>query len=174
MHLAPTDHGARPRTAPPRGRIAAYTPWASDIALRRALNDLRERKTIQHFGEFALQDLGASLFMGDKTLQRIVDSSHYGKIKNEEQLQRETRLSWNSEDAKEIVDLIRRLPPQPPATPLTTSTPLQPRNRVADLKTEAPLSPVEDKVKRRNRCSACKQQGHIGEYFRGSSKSNIR
>jgi hypothetical protein len=168
MHLAPTDKAVRPKTAPPRARINAYTPWASDVALRRALNDLRECKTIQHFGEYALQDLGASLFMGNKTLQQIVDSAHYGKIKNEEQLQQETRLSWNIEDAKEIVELIRRLPPQPPARPLTTSTPLQPRNRLTNLKTEAPQSPAEDKVKRCNRCSACKKQGHIGEYFPGS------
>jgi hypothetical protein len=168
MELAPTSKAIRPKSAPPRAQIRPYTPWASDFALKRALNDLRERKTIQHFGEYALQDLGAALFMGDKALQRIVDSSHYGKINNEEQLQRETRLSWAADDAKEILELIRRHPPQPPVTPLTTSAPLQPRNRLTNLKTEAPQSPVEDKVKRRNRCCACNQPGHNSEYFGGS------
>jgi len=180
MHLAPTDQGARPKTAPPRARIRPYTPWASDLALKRALNDLRERKTIEHFGEYALQDLGAALFMGDKALQRIVDSSHYGKIKNEQQLQSETRLSWTAEDAKEILDLIRRHPPQPPATPLTTSKPLQPplqpHNRVTKPKLkapklEAPLSPLAAKTNGQRRCSTCGQRGHIGKISGQSSNA---
>ena len=158
VDFAPADQHHRPSVVPRRSRLSDYKPDEQDQRLRLALHDYRQRKTADKYGLPALYDIGPSLYMTNEVLDRITDCAHFNKIENGEDLRRQTRWTWANEDVDEMLEIIRRFPRTSSAAPLTTTKPLQPRS--APPQALLLGSPVP--TKRRNRCSSCKQEGHIG------------
>lgn len=77
------------------------------MSLRDALDEFREEMTVKLEGRAVLQDYGASVFMTDQVLERIVDCAHYEKIVTIEQLARETRWVHASEHGAAVLALIQ-------------------------------------------------------------------
>ena len=170
VDFAPVDPHQRPAVAPHRSRVVDYKADEQDKALRMALHDYHKCKTEQKYGLPALYDIGPSLYMTNDVLDRITDCAHFNKIQNGEDLRRETRWTWVNEDVDEMLEIIRRFPQKSSAVPLTTTTPLQPRPAPPQpLLSGSPIA-----TKRRNRCSSCKQEGHIGVACSGDSSASTR
>ena len=159
MDFAPTNQNLRPKPALPRSRIKPYEVGDSHRALKKDLHDFRVRSSVQKFGRPAFAMMGHGLVMSDETLQRIVDCADQGKIQTAENLSRETRWIWAREFFPDILQLIHKhFPPAQPA-PLTTSAPLQTHHQNHPGPSAGSTT---QKPKRRNRCGACKMDGHIG------------
>jgi hypothetical protein len=158
MDFAPVEARIRAEPASRRSRPKDYKHDHKDKALRDALHQYRQRRTLEKFGSPALYDIGPHLFMTDEVMDRITDCAHYDMITDGERLQRETRWVWAAEDIEEILGIIRRFSPRIAPPPLTVSTPLQPRRQGG----ANAASPTVAKPKRPVHCSTCKQQGHTG------------
>ncbi|KAH7917314.1 P-loop containing nucleoside triphosphate hydrolase protein [Leucogyrophana mollusca] len=153
---------------PSRSRLAKFEMSSNDFRLVDALEDWREAATTALYGTAHLYDLGPGLVMPDFVLDRIVQCAHFFKIQSAADLQKETRWSGAEKHGNEVVALILRVCPAPVilSTPFT-SAPLQRLGpgHSASVNPVAPTTlnrstPVAGTVKRRNWCSACKQEGH--------------
>jgi ATP-dependent DNA helicase RecQ len=152
-----------------RSRIPKYKQEASDLALLDALYDWREEKTISIYGWAHLSDLGPSLVLPNSMLDRIVDCAHHRKIHSVLELKKET--GWTDADrfGNEVVLLIQSLAP-PGASPFAM-TPLSRTPSASNTivlpptpSTPSPcLATTSNAPKRKNKCSACGQEGHNGE-----------
>ena len=158
MHLAPVDVAARARQQGRPHLNKDYTRDAQDRELRKALHELRLRKTRERFGLGALRNMGPALIMTDDILDRIVDYAHHGKIQDQDSLWKETRWVWTNAYSADVLALIRQFP-RSISTPCTTTTPLRPRQAPPS----ATISISAKQPKRRNKCSACHTEGHNGE-----------
>lgn len=165
----------KPKAAQQRSRLKVYSRQSTDMALRDALDEFREDMTIKMEGRAVLQDYGASVFMTDQVLERIVDCAHYGKITTIEQLARETRWAHASEHGTAVLALIAAHVPL--ATEAASSrpnpfvsTPLRVHGDIVNgvatptgSSTSAPHIPVASgsgsKAQPR-KCSSCGQLGH--------------
>lgn len=152
----------QPPRLPIRSQLAKYTMGPQECKLCEALEDWRDEKTVEIYGRSHLIDLGPTVVMGDSVLDRIVDCSHFEKIKIIEDLRKETHWSVNDDLAREVITIIHRIIP----ISLYTTTPLQQRplsNTVSapnnGLAQHPALNPPAG-VKRVSRCSACGQPGH--------------
>jgi hypothetical protein len=163
MDFAPPDPTLRPKPAPPRSRLKDYERDDRDYALELALDNFRFQTTERKYGHGALDMMGTGLVMSDDILQRIVICAHYRKIQSLEDLLRETRWIGAREYFNDIQGLLEIHSPPPQTAPLTTRVPLRTLDPVV-----APSEVTTAKPKRRNRCGACKMEGHIGIYFSNS------
>lgn len=64
--------------------------------LRRLLDDWRMVEAVEKFGVAVAKDRGPGLIMPGRIIERVVDCAHYEKIKNLQDLRRET--GWNCPD----------------------------------------------------------------------------
>ena len=161
MLLTPVSTPARQKQASGLGRSRInkdYERDQQDRQLASALHEFRQRKTLERFGAGGLRQMGAGLIMTDDVLARIVDCAHFNKIRNQDTLAKETRWIWVNTYAIDVLEIIQGFPARLTQQQLTTTTPLQPRQKPAP----AASSPVVEKVRRRNKCSACNSEGHIG------------
>ncbi|TFK59388.1 hypothetical protein BDN72DRAFT_780824, partial [Pluteus cervinus] len=118
-----------------------------DLALRGAIEVWREIEAEEKLGS-VIEDDGATYFMADEVVDCIVRCSHHGKIKTLEDLKRE--VEWNSdwlvEYADKLISII--MLHNPPAASVKPG-----------------LNPSNQSVPTVRRCSACKQVGHISEFY---------
>ncbi|KAF8451077.1 hypothetical protein L210DRAFT_3640115 [Boletus edulis BED1] len=96
--------------------------------------------------------------MTNATLNAIVDYAHHDKIQTAQDLRRETGWTRTDQFGDEIIVFIQRhAPPRPSpfvSTPLRITAPLHPSSIALNIASPSPV------VKRRNKCSACGQEGH--------------
>ena len=159
---------AKQPSIPPRSRIAKYERTQTDLNLRDALEQWRVETTAAVFGWAHLKDMGPSILMCSATLERIVDCAHYHKINLVSDLKRETSLPDVDKFGSEIIALIQRYSPPLPSP--FVSTPLRPTTSMAvntppvlpDRSTTPCPSSASTVQKRKNKCSACGQEGHNG------------
>jgi hypothetical protein len=116
---------------------ADFSMSSSDISLRDALLDWRERTTNSRYGYSTLVDYGGTLAMPDEVLDRIIICSHYAIIETKDDLARKTR--WDEADryALEVLKLIEDFKPPP-----------------------TPLRPIAPKDRAKTKCGACGLTGH--------------
>jgi len=153
---------------PPRSHITKYERTQTDIALRDALQEWRENTTAMVFGRAHLIDMGPSILMCKSTLERIVDCAHHHKINSVSDLKRETGWPDADQFGSEIITLIHAYSPSLPSP--FVSTPLRPTTSMAvntppALPDRCPTpcpSSASTVQKRKNKCSACGQEGHNG------------
>ena len=153
------------------------------------IHDWREEKTSTIFGWAALNDFGPCLVMPNSTLDHIVDCAHRNKIETLQDLKKE--MGWTEADrlGNELIALIQRhIPPR--SSPLV-STPLSrqvsqgsvlsslnldspsPLPRPTPIASAPVVGPCQlpttssggGHVRRRNKCSACGQEGHNGMFY---------
>ena len=166
-----------------------YTQTEQDHMLGDAIHDWREEKTSAIFGWATLNDFGPCLVMPNSTLDCIVDCAHRNKIKTLQDLKKET--GWTEADrlGNELIALIQRhIPPysSPLASTLLSRQVLQ-GSVLSSLNldsllplpwptpiTSAPvMGPCQlpttssggGHVRCRNKCSACRQEGHNGTFY---------
>ncbi|KAG1905441.1 uncharacterized protein F5891DRAFT_976372 [Suillus fuscotomentosus] len=108
---------------PSRSQLAKFYMALLDSKLTDALDDWWEEATIKLYGHAHLHDLGPRLIMPNSILDRIVECTHFFKIKSTADLAKETHWSGANKHGDEIITLIHQVHPLP--TPLT-SAPLQP------------------------------------------------
>jgi len=146
------------------------------MCLHNALEEWREVKTKDQYGEAHLEDLGPTLVMPTSVLNHIMDCSYYFKIGSTADLKKETR--WDESDwwGDEVVKMIQRLRLHPPSAvlmtnapcPLTTTAPHALSNQNAGLALGPGALPsvgeaVPPKVCAKAKCSACGVIGHTSE-----------
>ena len=165
MDFVPVDPPPMRPKQQQRSRLNEYKPEQRDVDVLWALHDFRRTKTVERFGRAVLQDIGPSVIMHDDTLQRIVDAAHHGKIADVDQLIRETRWALARTHGEEVISIVRRFHPITAANSFSTRTPLQARFQVNDASTATSPYAGAEKVKRRNKCSACNGEGHIGGHI---------
>ncbi|KIJ07103.1 hypothetical protein PAXINDRAFT_33614, partial [Paxillus involutus ATCC 200175] len=140
-----------------------------DNASADALHDWREEKTADVYGWACLNDHGPSLVIPNSILDHIIDCAHHGKIHTSQDLQKETGWTDSEKYGSEILSLLTaHAPPRQSllvVTPLqhnTANNPMLPHVPTASgmqrEHVELPVSAVASK--RRNKCSACGQEGH--------------
>lgn len=153
---------------PPRSRITKYERTQTDNDLRDALDLWREDTTAAVFGWAHLNDMGPSILMCSATLERIVDCAHYRKINSVLDLKRETGWLDADQFGHEIITLIQAHSPSLPSpfasTPLrsTTSMAVNAPPALPDRCATPCPSSTSTVQKRKNKCSACGQEGHNG------------
>ncbi|KAG2365347.1 hypothetical protein BDR07DRAFT_1277187 [Suillus spraguei] len=96
-----------------------------------------------------LNDFGATIIMPNAILDCIIDSAHHCKIQTIQDLKRETGWTDAEKFGDEVVVIVRAHAPMPFAT-----NPLRPLTAVPH--------PTVGSSMRKNKCSACRQEGHNG------------
>ncbi len=115
--------------------------------LKHALHQWRVSKVIEEYGQGGLSSFGPGIVMPNETLSRVIACVHNSKIKDIQDLQRETKWCGVEDYGQEILDIIKQLRP---STSALTTTPLP----MPDL------TKAGSKSKRVSRCGACGQEGH--------------
>lgn len=92
------------------------------MALSQALNAWRQKATVDKYGLAVFRDVGSSLVLNDRLLERLVDCAHHGKIRTLQDLQREVDWSLVDELGPEVVRIIAEVnPPRPRAQATRTA-----------------------------------------------------
>ncbi|KIJ04929.1 hypothetical protein PAXINDRAFT_21786 [Paxillus involutus ATCC 200175] len=144
-----------------------------EYELDDALEDWREQKTKDIYGESHLIDLGPGLVMPDSVLERIIACAHHLKISTVDDLRRETRWSGTDKFGSEVISVIHCIIPVPVSAPAFSTTPLQRRSVPQSAATSATISnslavyPDETNhgqsiatSAKKNKCGACGLEGH--------------
>ena len=131
-----------------------------------ALDDWREVKTITVYGWARLNSFGPSLIMPNATVDRIVDAAHHHKIRTIQELKKETGWTDADQFGTEVISIIEKHA-APPSLPFA-STPLRPSTTALNTAQPSPSrlqvpAPSSGASKRRNKCSACGEEGHNGK-----------
>ncbi|KAG1842096.1 hypothetical protein C8R48DRAFT_619786 [Suillus tomentosus] len=140
---------SKPPPLPQRSRLPKFQMTGSDFTLRTTLNNWREQKAISVYGWAHLNDFGATIIMPNAILDRIIDSAHHRKIQTVQDLKRETGWTDAEKFGDDVVVIVRAHAPTPFAT-----NPLRPLTAVPH--------PIGGSSTRKNKCSACRQEGHNG------------
>ncbi|KAK7050479.1 hypothetical protein R3P38DRAFT_2763725 [Favolaschia claudopus] len=154
------------KSQPKRSRIQDYSADDVDFALEAALHGFRKARTLELRGKAYLRGFGSSYVMPDDVLKRIVDCSHFFKIRTRDELSKETHWHRVLEDGEAVLALILQYRPTPPLPPIETPTPL----RSLDQNTSAQAIPSTPSMRR---CSKCRQIGHIFLKMRNSIESKL-
>ncbi|KAG1839400.1 hypothetical protein DFJ58DRAFT_733343 [Suillus subalutaceus] len=111
-------------------------------------------------GRSHLIDLCPTVVMGDSVLDRIVDCTHFEKIKIVEDLRKETHWPVNDDLAREVISLIHHIIP----ISLYTTAPLQQRplstTALNNGSAQHPVLAPPNGMRKVSKCSACGQPGH--------------
>ncbi|KAF7426082.1 hypothetical protein PC9H_008448 [Pleurotus ostreatus] len=126
-----------------------------DAVLQGALDDWRDDKTKSIYGTAYWNEMGPCLILPNDYLDRIVQCAHEFKICDVDDLVKETRWPLAAKYGPEVIDLIRRHGPQPPANPPLATTAQLPNRTVG-----AAGDQQGQREKTRNKCSSCGQAGH--------------
>ncbi len=136
-----------PPSKPRRSAVKDFVATPADMDLKHALHQWRVSKVMEEYGQGGLASFGPGVVMPNETLSRIVACVHEDKIKDVQDVQRETKWCGVEDYGQEVLDIIQQL--RPPSSALTT-TPLPMPD---PSKTGA-------KPKRVVKCGACGQEGH--------------
>ncbi|KZP32768.1 hypothetical protein FIBSPDRAFT_722178 [Athelia psychrophila] len=141
-----------------RAHVPKYDTQPHDMQLRKALHQFRKDETIKTFNLATLKNLGPSIVMSNKTLDRIVDCAHIHKITTISQLKHETQWSRADTYGVAVIALIvvhsPSIPPVPARAPAILIQP-SPTNGLV-----TPVTAITPK-----KCSSCKALGHISTLF---------
>ncbi|KAG6373132.1 hypothetical protein JVT61DRAFT_6739 [Boletus reticuloceps] len=174
-----------PTTTVQHSRLSKFSMGPKEHELLEALEDWREQKMITVYGKSHLINIGPAIILPDEALDCIVDCAHFLKITTIDDLVSETHWSKANIFGMEVLEVIHRIIPVPIVPAVFTHAPLQPCS-VPDPGTSQlpnvsgpsitflvePCSSAyniphvveQPAVLKKNRCSACSQEGHNGVY----------
>ncbi|KLO04347.1 hypothetical protein SCHPADRAFT_840731, partial [Schizopora paradoxa] len=120
----PSEFNTVAQYTPPEGskaerksRLGKYTRMEFENLLWRLLDDWRMVKAVEKYGVAIAEDIGPALVMPEQFIDRIVDCAHFEKIKNLQDLRRETGWNCPDEIGTTVVALVAEhgRPPAPPS-----------------------------------------------------------
>ncbi|KIK80902.1 hypothetical protein PAXRUDRAFT_157387, partial [Paxillus rubicundulus Ve08.2h10] len=165
-------------TQPPKlqnhSRLSKFEMEPREYELDDALEDWRNQKTKNVYGECHLIDLGPGLVMPDSVLECIVACAHHLKIRIVDDLHHETQWSGTDKFGDEVIVVIHCIIPVLLSTSALTTTPLQCRlltcrDMVYDTIHLSGINNTQSTttvITKKNKCGACGLEGHNSKPYR--------
>jgi hypothetical protein len=140
-----------------------YSMEQRDFDLRQSLNIWRKDCLIADYGEDDF--LKPQLILSDQICDHIINLAHHSQLSDIKVLQHQTEWCHASTYGTQILDIVWRHAPPPPALPSPFST--APLQRLAQQDTNSRNGPSTSRQQapKAMTCGACGQKGHTGEYL---------